>query len=58
MKTKSSLGILYNKHITSAQDEQTLEEGAKHEGRSDSRLTVAELTKISLISLFCFLCRT
>ena len=51
---KSSPAVLYNKHITSAQDDRTLEEWAKHEGKCRSGLTVAELTKISLISLDCY----
>ena len=53
MKTQSSLGVLYNEHITSAQDDRTLEEWAKHEGSCHSRSTVAEVAKIFVISL-CF----
>ena len=53
MKTKSSLNVLYNEHITSAQDDRTLEEWAKHEGSCHSRSTVAEVAKIFVISL-CF----
>ena len=51
MKTKSSLDVLYNDHITSAQDDRTLEEWAKHEGSCHSRSTVAEVAKIFVISL-------
>ena len=47
MKTNSSLDILYNKHTTSAQDDRTLEEWEKHEGRCHGGLIVAKLTKIS-----------
>ena len=54
MKTKSScLDVLYNEHITSAQDDRTLEEWAKHEGSYHSRSTVDEVAKIFVIS-FCF----
>ena len=53
MKTKNSLNVLYNEHITSAQDDRTLEEWAKHEGSCHSRSTVAEVAKIFVISL-CF----
>ena len=31
MTTKSTLDVLYNEHITSAQDDRTLEVWAKHE---------------------------
>ena len=61
MKTKSSLDILYNEHITSAQDDQTLEKWVKtlekwvkHEGRCHSGSTVGEVTKIFVISLCCY----
>ena len=54
MKTKSSLDVLYNEHITSAQDNRTLEEWAKHEGRCLSGQTVAEVAKIFVISLCCY----
>ena len=53
MKTKSSLDVLYNEHITSAQDDRTLEIWTKHEGSCLSRSTVAEVAKIFVISL-CF----
>ena len=53
MKTKSSLNVLYNEHITSAQDDRTLEKWTKHEGSCHSRSTVAEVAKIFVISL-CF----
>ena len=53
MKTKCSLDVLYNKNITSAQDDWTLDEWAKHKGRCHSRSTVAEVAKIFVISL-CF----
>ena len=49
MKTKSSLDVLYNEHITSAQDDRTLKEWAKHEGRCLSGQTVAEVAKIFVI---------
>ena len=49
-KKKNSLGVSYNTHIFSAQDDRTPEEWAKHEGRWCSGFTVAELIKISLIS--------
>ena len=48
-----SLDVLYNKNITSAQDDRTLEEWSKHEGRCHSRQTVAKVAKIFVISL-CF----
>ena len=54
MKTKSSLDVLYNEHITSAQDDRTLEEWTKHEGRCLSGQTVAEVAKIFVISLCCY----
>ena len=47
MKTKSSLDVLYNK-------QRTLEEWAKHEGRCLSGQTVAEVAKIFVISLCCY----
>ena len=36
MKTKSRLDVFLNEHITSAQDDRTLEEWTKHEGRCHS----------------------
>ena len=54
MKTKSSVDILYNEHITSVHDDRTLEEWAKHEGRCISGQTVAEVAKIFAISLCCY----
>ena len=53
MKTKSSLDVLYNEHITNLQDDQTLEEWAKHEGSCHSRSTLTEVAKNFVIS-FCF----
>ena len=49
---KSSFDVLYNEYITSAQDDRTLEEWAKHEGSCHSRSTVAEVAKIFVISLW------
>ena len=54
MKKKSSLDVLYNEHITSAQDDRTLEEWAKHEGRCHSGSTVTEVAKFVVISLCCY----
>ena len=51
MKTKSSLDVLYNEHITSAQDDWTLEKWTKHESSCHGRSTVAEVAKIFVISL-------
>ena len=53
MKTKSSLDVLYNEHIISAQDDRTLEEWPKHESSCHSRSSVPEVAKIFVISL-CF----
>ena len=51
---KSSLDVLYNEHITSAQDDRTLEEWAKHEGRCHRGSTVTEVAKFFVISLCCY----
>ena len=54
MKTKSRLDVLYNEHVTSAQDDRTLADWTKHEGRCHSGQTVAEVAKIFVISLCCY----
>ena len=51
MKTKCSPDVLYNKTITSEQNDWTLEEWTKHKGRCHSGSTVAEGAKIFVISL-------